>query len=106
AMRHAGLVLALLAVTTQIAACAAIGSSDALKGQSGPVAWDVIEIQQSLEGNGYWMRWDFTLFFKSIGATAVDFERVEHGSRAGGPVDDVVGGMSTTPFSQRLEPAG
>jgi hypothetical protein len=103
-MRHAGLLLALLAAATLLPACATTGSPGDTKGQSGPVAWEIVDVGQSLEDNGFRMRWNFTLVFKNTSDIAVDFERVEHGSRAGGPVDDIVGGMATAPFAHRLVP--
>jgi len=105
-MRHAGMIFALLAAGTQLTACATAGSPGALQGQAGVVAWEIVDTKQTLEENGFRMRWDFTLVFKNTGEIAIDFERVEHGSRAGGPVDGIVGGLATAPFAHRLEPGG
>jgi hypothetical protein len=107
-MRHAGLILALLAITTQLPACAAggTGSLGVSRGQSGPVAWEIIDMKQTLEDNGFRMRWNFTIVFKNTASVPFDFERVETGSRAGGPADDIIGGIATVPFAQHLEPDG
>lgn len=102
-MRQAGLLLALLAAATQLQACATMGSPDARRGQAGPVSWEIVDLRQSLEDNGTSMRWSFTFVFRNTGASSFDFERVEIGSRAGGPSDDVTGGMETVPFARRLE---
>jgi hypothetical protein len=105
-MRHAGLLLALLAAATQLPACATTGSPDARKGQSGSVNWEIVDIKQTLTENGYRMRWDFTVVLRNTGDIAVNFERVEKATRAGGSVDSISGGMSTVPYKHRLEPAG
>ena len=105
-MRHAGLLLALLVTATHLPACATTASPGALKGQSGPVAWEILDIQQALEDNGFRMRWDFIIVLKNTGDIAVNFERAEKGSRAGGSVDSISGGMATVAYVHRLEPAG
>jgi hypothetical protein len=65
-MRHAGMIFALLAAGTQLTACATAGSPGALQGQAGVVAWEIVDTKQTLEENGFRMRWDFTLVFKDI----------------------------------------
>ena len=105
-MRHTGLVLALLAAATQLPACATTGNPDELRGRSGAVTWEIVDIRQRLEANGSLMRWDFIVVFKNTGGLPFDFERVEVGSRPGGSVDAIIGGMETVPFAQRLEPDG
>ena len=106
-MRHAGLLLALLAAAIQLPACAATtGTPGVIQGQSGPITWDIIDMQQVLEENGTRMRWNFVFVFKNTGGGPFDFERVEIASRAGGPVDDLYGGMNTVPYAQHLEPDG
>ena len=105
-MRHAGLVLALLTAATHLPACAVGGSTRALRGQSGPVAWEIVDIQQELEEHGSRMRWTFSIVLKNTGDSGIAFEQVEIGSRAGGTVDSISGGMGTEPFAQRLEPGG
>jgi hypothetical protein len=105
-MRHAGIIIpALLAAATQLPACATTGSPDARKGQSGPVAWEIVDVQQRLEKNGSEMRWDYTLALQNLGDSAIDFERMEIASRAGGS-GDLYGGMETTPFTRQLAPRG
>lgn len=104
-MRHAGLLLALLAAATLLPACATTGSPGDTKGQSGPVAWEIVDVQQRLEKNGFEMRWDYTLALKNLGDGAIDFERMEIASRAGGS-GDLYGGMDTTPFTPQLAPRG
>jgi hypothetical protein len=44
------------------------------------VAWEILDMRQTLEEGGSRMRWDF----KNTSEIAIDFERVEMGSRAGG----------------------
>jgi predicted small secreted protein len=105
-MRHAGLLLALLATATQLPACVTTaGSPGDMKGQSGPVTWEIVDIRQSLEDNGSKMRWDYNLVFKNVSDMAVEFERMETNSRAGGSVD-MFGGIDTTPFARQLAPRG
>ena len=105
-MRHAGLVLALLTAATHLPACTVGESTRALRGQSGPVTWEIVDIQQELEEHGSQMRWNFSIVLKNTGDTGIAFEQVEIGSRAGGSVDSISGGMGTAPFAQRLEPGG
>jgi len=105
-MRHTVLVLGLLAVMTQLAACATSGVPGVMKGESGPVAWQIEDLRQTLDESGTVMRWNFMFVFKNTGSAPFNFESVEVGSRAGGPSDDVTGGMATVPFAHRLEPGG
>jgi hypothetical protein len=76
-----------------------------MKGQSGPVAWEIVDIRQRLEDNGFQMRWDYNLVLKNVSDLAVEFERTETSSRKGGS-GDMTGGIDTTPFTRRLAPRG
>jgi hypothetical protein len=105
-MRTSGLVLALLTPVIELTtACAMTGSPWTMQGQSGPIAWEIADPRQALEENGTRMRWNFTFVLKNTGVDPFDFERVEVGSRAGGPAD-IMGGMATEPFARHLEPGG
>jgi hypothetical protein len=103
-MRRVGPVLVVLAAATHLPACAAGGSGRELRGQSGAVAWEIVDIRQELEPGGSRMRWDFSLVFWNTGAAGIAFERVDIASQAGGTVDSISGGMGTVKLAQRLEP--
>lgn len=105
-MRRVGIFVALLAAATHLPACAVGGSTRELRGQSGPVSWEIVDIRQALEENGSRMRWTFSIVLKNTSDTGIGFARVEIGSQAGGTVDSISGGMGTEPFAQRLEPGG
>lgn len=105
-MRHVGILVALLAAATHLASCASGASSRELRGASGPVSWEIVDIRQALEENGSQMRWTFSIVLTNTGPRAILFEQVEIGSQAGGTVDSISGGMGTEPFAHRLEPAG
>ena len=101
-MRHAGTVVLLLVVAAHLPACAVGGSARELRGQSGPVSWEILDIRQELEGSR--MRWTFSIVVKNTGNTGIGFEQVEIGSQPGGTVDSFWGGIDTQSFTQRLEP--
>ena len=103
-MRHARLVVALLTAATYLPACAVGGSSREPRGESGPVSWRIVDIQQELEEHGAWMRWTFAIVLTNRGNTGIGFEQVEVGSQPGGTVDGFWGGIGTEPFTQRPEP--
>ena len=97
-MRHVRFVLTLLAVGIQLTACAGVQ-----RGESDSVTWEVVDIRQSLEENGYRMRWTFALLLRNTGTVPVDFERMERVMRPGGS-GDIYGGMDSTTFSRHLDP--
>jgi hypothetical protein len=105
-MRHLGIVVALLAAATHLQACAVGGSTREPRGQAGPVSWEIVDIRQELEENGFQMRWTFSIVLKNTSDTGIGFEQVEIGSQAAGTVDSISGGMGSEPFAQRLEPGG
>jgi hypothetical protein len=74
------------------------------KGDSGPIAWEVIDIRQSLEEQGNRMRWDYTLVLRNIGSTTVTFDQMTLITMV--PGGNMSGGHSTRPYVLTLEPGG
>ena len=104
-MRHVGIVVALLAAGMHLPACAVGGSTRELRGQSGSVSWEIVDIRQGLEDNGRRMSWTFSLVLRNTGNIPIAFEHMELGTRTGGTRDyGISGGMGTAPFAERLEP--
>jgi len=103
-MRHAGLVVALLTAAMHLPACAVGGSPREPRGESGPVSWKIVDIQQELEAHGSQMRWTFSIVLTNGSDTGIGFEQVEIGSQAGGTAEGFSGGMGTEWFAERLEP--
>ena len=101
-MRRADIVLLWLAIAAPLVGCAT--SERDLRGGSGQVAWEIIDVRQRMEENGARMRWDYTLVLRNRGVTVVTFERMELGVRAAGSVDDIWGGMDSRPFTGQLDP--
>ena len=55
-MRHLGHLVALLTVTALLSACATVDAARTLRGQAGRVAWEIVDIKQALEDQGFLMR--------------------------------------------------
>ena len=91
------LVSALLAT----AGCAALGPPE-LKGQSGPIAWEVVDIVQTPQSEGGALRWDYSLVLHNTGSRGIYLERMEIGATG----REIYGGMGTERLGRRLEPAG
>ena len=70
-MRHAGLVVALLTAATHLPACAVGGSPREPRGESGPVSWKIVDIQQELEAHGSQMRWTFSIVLTNGSDTGI-----------------------------------
>jgi hypothetical protein len=104
-MLLAAVLVQALVIAAYLAGCAATNAGRDLRGESGPVAWEVVDVRQSREENAARMRWDYTLVLRNRGASAIAFERVDVGSQAVGTVD-VWGGMSSQAFTHRLKPDG
>jgi hypothetical protein len=92
-----------LAVAATLAGCAAATSGRELRGESGQVAWEVIDARQRMAENGARMRWEYVVLLRNRGLTVITFERMELGSRSVGP-SDIWGGIESQPFTRRLEP--
>ena len=102
-MSRARVVLLSLAVWTVLAGCAATTPERELRGESGPIVSEVVDVRQRLVDNGVRMRWEYTIVLRNRGVTVVAFERMALGSRARG-TGDVWGGISDEVFDRRLEP--
>jgi hypothetical protein len=93
-----GFVLALHLV---LAGCAA-GQASVQKGESGPIAWEVTDIRQSLQEQGNRMRWDYTLVLRNISSKAITFDQITLVATA--PRGDITGGHTSRPYSRTLDP--
>ena len=102
-MSRARVVLLSLAVSTVLAGCAATTVGRELRGESGPIVWEVVDVRQRLVDNGARTRWEYTVVLRNRGLTVVTFDRVALASRARGTAD-LWGGMSDELFGRRLEP--
>ena len=105
-MRHLGRLAALLTVAALLSACAAGEASRTLRGQAGRVAWEIVDIEQALEDQGFLMRWTFTIVLRNPTDVGIAFEQVETATQAVGTVDSISGGMGTQPFARRLDAGG
>ena len=105
-MGHVGRLAAFLTVAALLSACAAVETSRTLRGQAGRVAWEIVDIEQALEDQGFLMRWTFTIVLRNPSDVGIAFELVETATQAVGTVESISGGMGTQPFMQRLEPGG
>ena len=103
-MRHLRHLVALLTVTALLWACATGDAARTLRGQAGRIAWEIVDIEQALEDQGFLMRWTFTIVLRNASDVGIAFEQVEMATQAAGTVDSIWGGMGTQPLAQRLEP--
>jgi hypothetical protein len=102
-MSRARFVLWSLAVSGLLAGCAAVTAGREPRGESGSIAWEIVDVRQSLEENGARMRWDYTVVLRNRGSTFVAFEWMALASRARGNAD-TWGGMGGQAFYRKLEP--
>jgi hypothetical protein len=61
-------VLLSLAVWTVLAGCAATTPGRELRGESGPIVWEVVDVRQRLVDNGVRTRWEY-IAIAAAGAT-------------------------------------
>jgi hypothetical protein len=66
----------LILATQLVLASYAAQRASIQKGDSGPIAWEVTDIRQSLEEQGNRMRWDHTLALRNTGSTTVTFDQM------------------------------
>lgn len=71
-----------------------------LSGTSGPVAWEVIDVDQTGDPEQE-IRWSYTLVLRGTGTT-VQFQTLQTGSEG----STVTGAADTQPFAERLEAQG
>jgi hypothetical protein len=84
-----------LAAGMMVAACAAGASGPApLRGTSGPVAWEVVDVRQT-RPDQYTVRWDYTVVLRETAGVGIDLERIDMGAPE-------TSGRSTSEFRQRL----
>jgi hypothetical protein len=105
-LRHPRHLIALLTVAALLSACASGDAARTLRGQAGRVAWEIVDIEQALEDQGFLMRWTFTIVLRNRSDVGIAFEQVEMATQAVRTVDSIWGGMDTQPFAQRLDPGG
>jgi hypothetical protein len=87
----------LLAVVSLSVGCAVSGPP---KGQTGPVAWEVVDIVQTWEEQGTRLRWDYVVALTNSGSRGIYLRRMEITSQG----RDIYGGMGTERLDLRLEP--
>jgi hypothetical protein len=75
----------------------------AQKGESGPIAWEVTDIRQSLEEQGNRMRWNYTFVLRNTGSATVNFDQMTVVSTPLG-AGNFSGGHSTQRYVQTLKP--
>ena len=88
-MRHLRHLVALLTVTALLSACATGDAARTLRGQAGRVAWEIVDIEQALEDQGFLMRWTFTIVLRNPSDVGIAFELSEMATHAVGTVDSI-----------------
>ncbi len=73
-------------------------NGSALRGASGPVAWDIVDVRQRL-GSGE-IRWLYALVLKNTGGRSIGFERIERTVTGA----DVIGSSEAHRWERRLDP--
>ena len=105
-MRRTDIVLLLLAVAALLAGCAAVTSERELRGGSGQVAWEVIDVRQRMEESGTRMRWEYTILLRNHGKSAVIFERMDLALQSAEAASNVWGGIDSRSFTRHIDPNG
>ncbi len=86
--------------------CATDGSSSTgPQGSSGSVTWEIVDMGQLASSNGQRLRWSYVIVLRETAGSAVQFERLERGSRVEG-MELTSGGISARSFSQTLPARG
>jgi hypothetical protein len=78
-----------LTVTALLSACATGDTARTLRGQAGRVAWEIVDIEQALEDQGFLMRWTFTIVLRNPSGVGIAFEQLEMATQAVGTVDSI-----------------
>jgi hypothetical protein len=63
-----------------------------IRGTSGPVTWEVVNLRQQVSADGQETRWSYTLVLRETAGRAIQFERVQGGAYGGG-IESVPGDM-------------
>lgn len=64
-----------------LVACAGLEvSPDELRGTSGPVAWEVVEVRQKVTPDQRDIEWNYTLVLRETTGVAIQFEKLEVGA--------------------------
>jgi hypothetical protein len=71
--------LALLVSVTVLPACASMSGTGQLRGTSGPVAWEIVNLRQRVSLDGQETRWYYTLVLKETAGHGIQFERAQTG---------------------------
>jgi hypothetical protein len=93
----------ILAIQLLLAGCAAERASTQ-RGESGPIAWEVVDVRQSLEEQGNQMRWDYTLVLRNTGPTTITLDQTTVITMI--PGGNMFGGHTSRPYSRILRPGG
>jgi hypothetical protein len=97
-------VSALLGLATVTAGCAAgdLQQSNAYRGDSGPVNWEVVGIRTNLSDDARRIQWDFTVILRETAGRAIQFEQLETSAQGSGHPDALMAGVHQDPFRLRL----
>lgn len=81
-MRWPEVFAVLVAAALWVSGCASVGSGapDQLRGSSGPVSWEVVNLRQRSAPDGKEIRWYYTLVLKETAGRAINFEKEERGA--------------------------
>lgn len=93
----AGVTFLGLAVT----GCAGSQAVGTVRGESGPVAWEVSDIRERSEDQGRLVRWTFTVTLRNTGSTGINLTTVSRDVQA--PLSDVWGGQERSAGQRRLD---
>jgi hypothetical protein len=83
-----------------LGACGAPDAARVLRGESGPVAWEVSDITQTSEEQGLRLRWDYMLTLQNAGPTGLNITKAITGIITPG---ESWGGQGEEPFTRRLD---
>lgn len=72
-----------------------------VRGESGPVAWEVSDIREGSEDQGRLVRWTFTVTLRNTGPTGITLTMVTRDVQA--PSSDVWGGQENSAGQRRLD---
>lgn len=84
--------------------CATASDSTPPGGRSGPVAWEIVDLQERVSPDGQRLRWDFTVVLRETAGVAVQFDRAELRSQGGRQL--ATAAFRTSPLRARVAPRG
>jgi hypothetical protein len=93
-------IVAAAALCLLVSACATggVGGGGEVRGTTGDVAWEVLDIGQIASVDGQRIRWSYAIVLRNTGDTKIEIERLERGVISRGTTETIGG----TPVSQPL----